>query len=176
MNPALPSDTLPFRGVAPVRTRPARQGLGEAITPESRYARRIVSHLDHAAADLPHDLTERLRFARELAVQRARLARIAEAAAASRDQPARTASVRGEIPTPGAKPGAIRWWARLAAVVPALALIGGLMLIQHQHVAAQIKAAADIDTALLADDLPPAAYADPAFSEFLKTSREVPRD
>jgi hypothetical protein len=32
----------------------------------------------------------------------------------------------------------------------------------------QIQAAAEVDAVLLADDLPPEAYADPGFGEFLK--------
>ena len=51
-------------------------------------------------------------------------------------------------------------------------LIGGLMLIQERHWNAQIEAAADIDAALLTDDLPPGAYADPGFAEFLNSGIE----
>jgi Protein of unknown function (DUF3619) len=34
----------------------------------------------------------------------------------------------------------------------------------------QVQAAADVDMALLSDDLPPAAYTDPGFEEFLRTN------
>ena len=50
-----------------------------------------------------------------------------------------------------------------------LALAGGFFLIGHLHSQAQISAAAEIDAALLSDDLPPEAYNDPGFVEFLKT-------
>ena len=39
---------------------------------------------------------------------------------------------------------------------------------QHLHEQAEIRAAAEIDAALLADDLPPEAYGDPGFGAYLK--------
>ena len=53
-----------------------------------------------------------------------------------------------------------------------MALIAGLLLIQQWQTDDQISAAAEIDAALLADDLPPVAYSDAGFAEFLKTPRE----
>ena len=60
----------------------------------------------------------------------------------------------------------------MTAIVPMVALVGGLYLIGHFHAREQIAAAAEVDAALLADDLPPAAYSDPGFVEFLKTARD----
>jgi hypothetical protein len=45
-------------------------------------------------------------------------------------------------------------------------------LIQQWHARAQIDAAAEIDAALLSDSLPPSAYSDPGFAEFLNTPRD----
>ncbi len=64
------------------------------------------------------------------------------------------------------------WWTSLTVLVPAAALLLGLGLIKHFHLQDQIAAAAEVDAALLADDLPPEAYSDPGFVEYLKTSRE----
>ncbi len=61
---------------------------------------------------------------------------------------------------------------RIGAVVPAFALVAGLFLIQTWQDKAQISVAAEIDAALLADDLPPTAYSDAGFAEFLKTPHE----
>ena len=47
-------------------------------------------------------------------------------------------------------------------------LVGGLALIQNWQNRTQVSAAAEIDEALLGDDLPINAYRDPGFSEFLK--------
>jgi hypothetical protein len=59
----------------------------------------------------------------------------------------------------------------VASFVPALALTLGLIAIDKLNLTQRIEAAAEIDAALLADDLPPSAYADPGFAEFLKQSR-----
>jgi hypothetical protein len=64
------------------------------------------------------------------------------------------------------------WWTRMASVLPLVTLVLGLFLIDQWHDRAQISAAADVDSALLADDLPPDAYSDPGFAEFLKSPRE----
>jgi len=54
-------------------------------------------------------------------------------------------------------------------VLPLLALVGGLLLIDRLQTDAQISVAAEVDAALLADTLPPTAYSDVGFVEFLKT-------
>jgi hypothetical protein len=123
---------------------------------QARFALRIAAALDERAAAAPRDIDERLRFARERALQRAKQVRVEAASAA--------VHTRGG--TLGLGGG---WWLRLASVLPLLMLIGGLTLIQLVHDRAQIAAAAEIDTALLADSLPPDAYRDPGFVEFLKT-------
>ena len=65
-------------------------------------------------------------------------------------------------------PGQSRWWLRFASVLPLVALVGGLVLIQDWQNRTQISVAAEVDEALLGDDLPINAYRDPGFSEFLK--------
>ena len=56
----------------------------------------------------------------------------------------------------------------LLSLLPLLALIAGLVLIQSEHVRRQVAAVAEVDADLLLDDLPPSAYSDPGFVEFLK--------
>lgn len=129
---------------------------------ESRLAYRMAARLSEHAEQLSPDLSERLRFARERALERAREARAATA------QPTVTFASGGSAVL-GRASG---WWVRLGSALPLLALAAGLVLIQHWHTQAQIAAAAEIDADLLADDLPPAAYSDAGFVEFLKTSRE----
>ena len=46
-----------------------------------------------------------------------------------------------------------------------------LFLIDRSYTQSQIEAAAEVDSAILADDLPPEAYRDPGFAEFLKGER-----
>ena len=60
------------------------------------------------------------------------------------------------------------WWLRLSSLLPLAVLLAGLLLIDRHYTQSQIEAAAEVDAALLADDLPPEAYRDPGFAEFLK--------
>jgi len=59
-------------------------------------------------------------------------------------------------------------WSRLASLLPLIALVAGLALIQNIMDDDRANELAEIDSALLVDDLPPAAYADPGFLQFLK--------
>lgn len=127
---------------------------------QARLAMRWLAPLDAVA--LPHDIEQRLRFARERAVTEA---------AAQRRRAAQAGAVFG---TPGSAAvlAGPPWWQKLASALPLVVLVCGLVLIQQSKNAGQIDAAAEIDTILLADELPPAAYTDPGFAEFLKSPVE----
>lgn len=127
---------------------------------QARLALRLTARLTEQTAHLPHDLSERLRFAREQALERARAARLLAIAPAPAVQTSGRAAVLSGPPSV---------WLRLASLLPLVVLAAGLVLIHHVNVQEEIAAAAEIDVALLADDLPPAAYLDPGFSEFLKS-------
>jgi hypothetical protein len=133
---------------------------------EARLALRLTAHLTEHTTNLPQDVSERLRFAREQALQRARAVRTAEAT-----EPVVAPGSTTTLPL-GRGEGGAGWWVQLAAVIPLIALVGGLLLIQQLHNNEQISAAAEIDASLLADDLPPSAYSDPGFVEFLKAPRD----
>ena len=130
---------------------------------EQRFAACMAAGLSSQAAAVPHDISERLRVAREQAIVRAREARRVQAPAAA---PATVVAghARGSLLMGGGP----AWWQRLASVVPLAVLVAGLLLIQQQVVSEQVEAAAEIDSSLLADDLPPDAYSDPGFAEYLK--------
>jgi Protein of unknown function (DUF3619) len=68
--------------------------------------------------------------------------------------------------------GHSRWWLTLGSLLPAVALVAGLVLIQRWQDYTQVSTAAEVDAALLSDDLPPQAYSDAGFAEFLKTPNE----
>ena len=130
---------------------------------QSRFAIRVAARLTERSQGIEADVGERLRFAREKALERARASRVVHAS-----RPVGVTS-SGAMLLGGAGAG---WWMKLASVLPALALIAGLLLIQQSQTDEQISTAAEIDAALLADDLPPVAYSDAGFAEFLKTPRE----
>jgi hypothetical protein len=136
------------------------------VTPDAlqaRFALRVGAHLTERAMDLSPDLTERLRFARETALERARAARAAETTAP-------VGMTRGGAAILGRVGGG--WWLKAVSILPVFALAAGLFLIQRWQDSSQISVAAEVDAALLADDLPPRAYGDAGFAEYLKTPGE----
>jgi hypothetical protein len=130
---------------------------------QARFALRVASRLGEQSERLPRDLSERLRVAREQAVARARQVRLAKPATAPAFQVSQGSIALGQSPS---------GWLRLASALPLMLLVLGLVLIQHLHNQAEIHAAAEVDAALLADDLPPEAYGDPGFVAFLKQPQQ----
>ena len=126
---------------------------------QDRFGRQVAAHLEALAHRSAPEVEERLRFSRELALARAREA--SRTASSTRTMGAGLLALVGGS-----------WWLRFASAIPLVLLIGGLTVIQERHWSAQIAAAADIDTALLSDDLPPGAYADPGFAAYLQTGTE----
>ena len=126
---------------------------------ESRFARGIAACLTESAERVAPDVSERLRFSREKAIESVRARRGVDAVQTAGRSASGTA-VLGFSRSP--------WWLRFASVLPLFALVGGLVLIQDWQTRSQISVAAEVDEALLGDDLPINAYRDPGFSEFLK--------
>jgi hypothetical protein len=135
---------------------------------EARFGLRIASALNRQGDATGHDISERLRVSREQALTRARMSRRVNSAVGSSGTQVVGVSASGAALL-NRHP---MWWTRLASMVPLVTLVVGLVLIDQWHDQAQINAAADVDSALLVDDLPPAAYSDPGFVEFLKNPRE----
>ncbi len=126
---------------------------------EARFGHALAARLGERTASAGVDIAERLRFAREKALEAGRAARIAEA----------TPVVgRGGAAVLGHAGG--RWGWRFVTALPLLALVIGLVVIQDAQDRSQIAAAADVDAALLGDDLPLSAYKDPGFVEYLKAN------
>lgn len=122
------------------------------------FGRRVAGHLTEHTLALPHGIEQRLRVARLVAMEKARLSQAPVSAAAVVGQRHGAALIAGVGP----------WWNRVASTLPLIALVAGLVSIQHLHSSAKINTVAEIDVSLLADDLPPAAYGDPGFLQFLK--------
>jgi len=178
-----------------VKTRshtPLTDAQREAL--EARFALRLTARLEDGAQALPHDITERLRVARLQAVDAARLARLGAAmapvaaGAGSTVVGLQLAGGQGGMMVSGTAAGnwneaeqsrqpghgrrldegPVAWGWRLASLLPVLALVAGLWAVHAYKYEEKVQAAADIDTALLTDDLPPDAYADAGFSEYLR--------
>ena len=129
---------------------------------QDQFGLRIAAQLNSASLALPHDITERLRAARTRAVA-ARLkpqARLQTSTAVVHQNGAALLNFGGDE--------GLNIWSRMASFLPLIALIAGLALIQNIMDDDRANELAEVDSALLIDDLPPAAYADPGFLQFLK--------
>ena len=126
------------------------------FTAEDRFACRVAARLDAGNAELSHDIGERLRVARQQALAKRKLV------PQLRTAPAVVSNAGGSASLGGG------WWTRIGAVVPLIALVAGLITISVWQEDNRASELADVDSALLTGDLPPAAYTDPGFAQFLK--------
>lgn len=125
---------------------------------EDKFGRSVAARLSAGNNELPHDIGERLRVARAQAMARRKLA--------PEMRVAHTTHVSGGAAALGGGGG--WWWTRIGAALPLVALVGGLIAINVVQAENRASELADVDSALLTDDLPPAAYTDPGFAQFLK--------
>lgn len=126
---------------------------------EDRFALQVTARLSDAANELPYDISERLRASRVRALSKRKLALKPVTSNTIATVGHETLALGGEHHG---------WWDRLVALLPILVLALGLVaisMIQDDILANEL---AEIDAALLTDDLPPAAYTDPGFAQFLR--------
>ena len=121
-------------------------------------AQRLVRGLD---CPLPHDISERLRAARVRAVAQRRVGSV-------------QVQGNGTLVMGGDSSSRLLTW--LGSMLPLLALVLGLITIKTFSDERRAQEVADVDTALLTDELPPAAYTDPGFLRFLKTPLPQPSE
>ena len=131
---------------------------------QERFALKTAAYLSAGAADLPHDITERLRAARAQAVSQRKMVKAHTASGVSRM--GNNAALQW-----GGDEG-LGWWGRIGSVLPLIALVVGLLAIHSVQSDNRAQELAEVDAALLTDELPPAAFADPGFVQFLKSTRQ----
>lgn len=132
----------------------------EAVGPQDEFGCNVAARLSAGTAELPYEISERLRAARMQAMARRKLVSA---------QAAPSVSVSGGAATLGAGGDGVSWWNRIGSVLPLLALAAGLVAIHVVQNERRANELAEVDAALLTDDLPPSAYADPGFAQFLKS-------
>ncbi|MCP3024312.1 DUF3619 family protein [Cupriavidus basilensis] len=131
---------------------------------ERRLAHDIRTALDASANALPDNVTDRLAAARRIALSRKKAqAAVAVPQLASAGMP--TLSFDEDN---SALHRAGSWLRRLGLVWTLVALAAGLAGIYHWQQQKRVDELADVDAAMLLDDLPPTAYADQGFHVFLK--------
>lgn len=149
------------------RNNPLNRRVVDVEALQVRFALRVAACLTAQSQATAHHVDERLRVARERALDHARARRAAQGASA----PVTVGGGGAATLALGGDPdGASWWWRRVGMVLPLVALVAGLMFIQYEHARLRTAAVAEVDVDLLVDDLPPTAYSDPGFVEFLKTA------
>lgn len=131
---------------------------------QDRFGLKTASYLSSGAADLPYDISERLRAARAQAISQRK---IAKTETAGNVVNAGSAAAL----TWGSSDDGLSWWSRIASVLPLIALVVGLLVINSIQDDNRAQELAEVDVALLTDELPPDAFADPGFVQFLKATR-----
>jgi hypothetical protein len=119
-----------------------------------RFGLKLASHLDEQP--LSHDISERLRVARQQALAQRK----------KELQAANAISTSGGAAVLGGE--GFNWFNRLASALPLLALIVGLIAINFTVDDDRANELAEVDMQLLTDDLPPDAHTDAGFAQYLK--------
>lgn len=133
------------------------------------FGRRVAVQLDHSNRQLPYDITERLRAARMRAIAVRRISQ-------TEWQLATEAQAQNGVLSMHFPSKAQTFFNSLVSLVPLLCLAAGLVLLYDFHNEKSASELAEVDSALLIDDLPPQAYADPGFAHFLKSSTNNAKD
>ena len=120
---------------------------------EQALAKSICRHLDHGTAQLSYRVLERLAASRAAAV-----------AKVSPPSPSRPATSAHEDPAP-------LWWRVTGTAVPLLLLVVGIFLVDTVQQEQSVADLAEVDSALLTDDVPLVAYADHGFGVYIKNTR-----
>lgn len=126
---------------------------------ELDFAYKVRHALNEKIDHLPQNVVENLANAREKALSRKRS-----------DSPLRAfvrqGTFAGHIGTFFSDP-ATYWLSRAGAAIALAVLVTGLMGIYHDEQQHHIQEAAEMDAAVLSDELPPNAYLDPGFRNYL---------
>lgn len=126
---------------------------------EQEFVRELRRALDESAASLPASTTDRLATARHAALSRKK----SEAEPVFVRVPALAGMPSSGLPAPRRRSPL----ARLALAWPLAALVAGLFAIAYFEDQQRTAELADIDAAMLSDDLPLNAYLDHGFNAYL---------
>lgn len=138
-----------------------------------QFARKVTARLSTSTAALPYVVTERLRASRAQA-----LALRKRASTPLRALQAETAtSLLGQhsngtlsLGAAGPHDNTPLWVRRLLTALPLVALAGALAFIGAEQDSRATIDVAEVDAALLTSELPPAAFTDPGFQQYLQAT------
>ena len=137
-----------------------------------QFARKVTAHLASAEAALPYVVTERLRAARHQAVAQRKRGVTALQPESAPDLSLLGTANDGTALLGGHSAGdnTPLWVRRLLTALPLIALLGALTMMGIDQDSRATVDVAELDAALLTSELPPAAYTDPGFLQYLQTS------
>ena len=129
---------------------------------QDRFGLKVTARLNEQP--LPHDITERLRVARQQAITR----RPKSSVTVSQTAPSIIFTGGAAALGWGFSDDGVSWLNRIASALPLLALVAGLIAVTSLVDKQNADDIAAVDVQLLTDDLPPDAHTDPGFAQFLK--------
>lgn len=124
--------------------------------------RALAARLSECSESLPHNISERLKVARVQAIAKRKIVTL---------QVADKVSISGGemvLRLGGPEDGL---WNRIASLLPLVALVAGLIFIAVMQDELRAREIAAVDAELLIDELPPSAYLDPGFAQYLRANQ-----
>ncbi len=134
-------------------------------TEDINFAYRVRHALNEKLDELPASTTQRLAAARQAALARKKAhveVRVTRSATAT----ASAGAGGGMFSQP------INWLSRFGVVLPLLMVIGGMVGVYQYEQQQSIAELAELDAALLSDELPLSAYLDNGFNAYLETREQ----
>jgi chorismate mutase len=128
-------------------------------TDDINLAYKIRHALNENLDQLPASTTERLAAARALALSRKKV-----------DKPVRTQAARAGFDVRALF--STQWVTRAAVAAPLLAMVVGLVGVYQVEREQRVAELADLDAAVLSDDLPLTAYTDHGFNAYLAQQQQ----
>ncbi|MRW85701.1 DUF3619 family protein [Pseudoduganella sp. FT26W] len=130
-------------------------------TDDLNFAYKVRHALNERLDELPASTTDRLAQARKMALARKK---------AHVEVPLAVRVLKTELASAGGFMSQFNWLGRWGMVVPALALVVGMVGIYQYEQQERIADLAEIDAAVLSDELPLDAYLDHGFNAYLTQS------
>jgi hypothetical protein len=133
-------------------------------TDDLNFAYKVRHALNEHLDDLPASTTDRLAQARKMALARKK---------AHVEAPLRATRVElAAAGTGGFFGQQFSWLGRMSMVLPALVLVAGMVGIYQYEQQQRIEELAELDAAVLSDELPLSAYLDHGFNAYLTQSEQ----
>jgi hypothetical protein len=134
-------------------------------TEDINFAYRVRHALNEHLDQLPASTTDRLAAARQAAMARKKA-----------DAPARVRVTRTETALAGGGSSFLsnpfNWMNRFSVALPLLLVMGGMVGVYQYEQQQSISELAEMDAAVLADELPLSAYLDHGFNAYLETREQ----